>query len=78
MPTYSRYTKKIILHDKYLSRKLILNFIESQKIPVIDVHKEIFYIDKDPLKFFPNPGGHYNEKGYKLIAKKIIEKINDD
>ena len=42
------------------------------------MHKEIFYTDKDPLKFFPNPGGHYNEKGYKLIAKKIIEKINND
>jgi len=38
-------------------------------IPFIDIHKEVFEKEQNPLKLFPfEQFGHYNVKGYKKIA----------
>lgn len=47
-------------------------------INIIDVHKELFEKHKDPLSLFPfREESHYSEEGYRLISKKIYEKIKE-
>lgn len=47
-------------------------------IPFIDIYKEIFENEKNPLKFFPlGVDGHFNELGYKEIAKVIYKHTSD-
>lgn len=76
LPEYSRYTFGILDHDKYKNRKEVLDAVEKLNIPIIDLHKELFSKQKDPLSFFPfGLPGHYNEKGYNKVTKIIIHEI---
>ncbi|MBB28977.1 MAG: hypothetical protein CME25_08765 [Gemmatimonadetes bacterium] len=53
----------------------VLNVVKDLKIPTIDVY-EVFIDDSDPLSFFPfRMNGHYNSKGYKKVAERIIAQI---
>jgi hypothetical protein len=43
-------------------------------IDFIDMDKEVFSKEIDPLKLFPyEMDGHYNLKGYEKVATKLIE-----
>ena len=54
----------------------MLNIVNKLEISIIDINKELFSKHKDPLSLFPfRSHGHYNEKGYKLVAKKILDRI---
>ena len=74
LPEYRRYSQKNFNNNTYvkikkLNKKLNINFI--------DIHEE-FLKTNDPLQFFPfRLGGHYNIKGYELIAKKLSEVSKD-
>ena len=47
-------------------------------IPFIDIHKEVFEKEQNPLKFFPfELAGHYNIEGYKKIAETIYKFTKD-
>ena len=68
------------IFDNYNYKKYndVIKIVNKLNIPLIDIHKEIFKIHKDPLFFFPSRAhGHYTELGYKTITKKVIEKIKE-
>lgn len=47
-------------------------------IPIIDIHREVLD-HPDPLSLFPfRKHGHYNAKGYKLVAETIRERLEAD
>jgi len=79
LPSYGRYTiKKNGVDYQEYGYKKITEIVESLDIPVIDIHKELFKKQKDPLSLFPfKKSGHYNEKGYQLVAKTIFNNIEE-
>ena len=53
---------------------LVKNIVTELKIPFIDIHKEVFKKEQNPLKLFPfGLQGHYTIDGYKKIAETIYE-----
>jgi hypothetical protein len=73
LPTYKRYVGNFN-NQNY---EKIIKFSKDNKIFFIDIHKNVFSETKNPKEFFPfEMGGHYNIKGYDVIAKYIFDKIN--
>jgi len=53
----------------------VLAIVRELQIPVIDLYP-IFHTHSDPQSLFPfGKPGHYNEKGYKLVATTILQSI---
>ena len=83
LPEYGRYTNyyntsKIFKKKRKKSYNLVKNIVTELKIPFIDIHKEVFETEQNPLKLFPfELDGHYNVQGYKKVAK-IIYKFSKD
>ena len=74
LPTYNRYTKKF----NNVKFNLVKNIITELKIPFIDIHKEVFEKEQNPLKLFPfEQGGHFNVDGYKKVAETIYKLTRD-
>jgi hypothetical protein len=72
LPEKKRYSNKFnfyIAKNSFRNKKKIIKVIKSLDIELIDIDKEIFNNHQDPLALFY---GHYNEKGYKLIAEHIL------
>ena len=77
LPEYDRYSKNLGDNKTYNDYEKVLNKISSFDIKIIDIHKEVFSDYPDPLALFPfRSDGHYNETGYTLIGKKILNLIN--
>ena len=79
LPEYARYSKnkKNIIFDGKNTKNKILNIIKKLDIKYLDVDKEIFQVQTDPLKLFPfKLNGHYNEQGYKLISAAASVQID--
>ena len=77
LPEYDRYSKNISNHKDFNNYGKILNRISEMNIKIIDIHKEVFNEYSDPLALFPfRSDGHYNERGYTLIGKKILDLLN--
>ena len=77
LPEYSRYTLDNN-HHNYQNYKKVTEIVKSLNIPVIDINKELFEKHNDLLSLFPfRDHGHYNEKGYKLVAKTVFNKIKE-
>ena len=54
------------------------DIVIEMDIPFIDIHKEVFEKEQNPLKFFPfELAGHYNIEGYKKIAETIYKFTKD-
>ena len=54
----------------------VKSIVDKLEINFIDIHKEVFEDQKDPLELFPfGIAGHYNVKGYREIAEKIYEHV---
>ena len=72
LPNYARY--KLNYNDpNYQSVKKI---IDEMNIPFIDIHKEVFEKEKNPLELFPfQMFGHYTVGGYRKISEKIYQII---
>ena len=75
LPTYNNY-------DKFFKRKKIPEFefikkiLEKNNFKFIDIHQDLFNLEKNPKKYFPfELWGHYNDEGYKVISKYITKKI---
>ena len=67
--------KKIFSHTIY---NLVKNIVTELKIPFIDIHKEVFKKEQNPLKLFPfELFGHYNVDGYKKVAETIYKFTKD-
>mgnify|MGYP005999151617 CR=1 FL=1 len=74
LPEYLRYKKNIINDMQYNDYGKVLSEINKLNIEIIDINKEVFKKNSDPLSLFPfRSNGHYNEDGYKLVGEKILE-----
>ena len=70
---YHRY-KTTYHHNSYNKVKKI---IEELNIPFIDIHKEVFEKESNPLKLFPfELSGHYNVEGFRKVAEAIHKFIS--
>ena len=68
LPEYNRYLDNYN-EDTFLVVKNIINEIG---IPFVDINKEVFKKEKNPLKLFPfKMPGHYNSEGYKKISNVL-------
>ena len=71
---YSRY-KKLYDNTNY---NLVKDIVNELRIPFIDIHKEVFVKEQNPLKLFPfELPGHYNPDGYKKVAETIYKFTKD-
>ena len=70
VPTDSRYRS-------YYSKKnynLIQSILNDLNIPLIDIHKEVFKKENNPIKLFSfELPGHYNVEGFNKTAKAIYK-----
>ena len=59
----------------------LLNIVEELGIKIINLDEEIFKKVNDPFKYFSlgakRIAQHNNELGFKIIADKVFEKINE-
>ena len=70
LPDYSRYKNNFQFNNYHEIKALI----KDLEIPFIDMDKEVFKGEKDPLNLFPfEQNGHYTVEGYKKITQKIFE-----
>jgi hypothetical protein len=57
---------------------LVKKIVKDLKIPIIDIHDEVFSKVDDPIKLFPfRMNGHYTVDGYKKVSEKIFELIEN-
>ena len=74
LPEYNHY-KPFYNDTNYFAVKRIL---EELKIPLIDIHEEVFKKETNPRSLFPfELPGHYNVKGYKKIAEAIYRRTKN-
>ena len=74
LPIYNRYKSS---YDD-TNYNLVKNTVTKLKIPFIDIHKEVFKKEQNPLKLFPfELFGHYNFDGYKKVAETIYKFTKD-
>ena len=73
LPGAKRYSSWIANIDADGPRNAVLRVIENLAIDHIDVH-EIFRRHTDPRALFD---GHYNEKGYALVADAILTRLHN-
>ena len=69
-PEYGRYKK----NEKYdnINYNLVKEVVSELNINFIDLHKEVFDKENNPLKFFPfELHGHYTVEGYQKVSEKI-------
>ena len=65
-------------HTHFLREELI-DMVKNLKIPIIDLKREVFDINPDPKSLYPlRLYSHYNEKGYKLVSDRILERLKKD
>ena len=74
LPEHHRY-KRTYDNTNY---NLVKNMVTELKIPFIDVSKEVFEKEQNPLKLFPfEQHVHYNIEGYKKVAETIYKFTKD-
>ena len=68
LPEYKRFNSDYS-NENYL---LIQRIVENLGIPFIDINKEIFKKEKNPLSLFPfEIENHYNIEGYRKVAEAV-------
>ena len=72
---YDNHLNRYLIKNKYKNKNLILNELKQMDINIIDVDKDIFDKNKNPLIYFNKKRVHYNANGYELIANYLFEKI---
>jgi hypothetical protein len=73
LPEAKRYSSWIANIDADGSRNAVLRVVDSLAIDLVDVH-EVFRRHADPKALFD---GHYNEKGYALVADAILARLQN-
>ena len=72
LPSYGRYVKKYNNQEYKFIKKTIGNL----NINFIDIHKEVFEKEKNPLKLFPfELPGHYTVEGYRKVGEAIYNNL---
>ena len=68
LPSFARYSTG----NEHPNRDFVMQTATKLDIPIIDIHREVFDPHPDPLSLFPfKMPGHYNAKGYRLVAEAI-------
>jgi len=74
LPEYDRYNLMNYDNEDY---HIVKNIVHKLGIKFIDIHKEVFEKEKNPLKLFPfELRGHYNVEGYRKVSEAIYEFIS--
>lgn len=78
LPSTARYaaSKHDLCQYRYYteSKKAVSNLVKGLGIPFIDIEQSVSN-HEDINSLFPFAGGHYNSKGYKLIADEVTNFI---
>ena len=73
LPDYFRF-KSGYQYEPSFSQ--IKNILIELDISLIDINKEVFDKLEDPLELFPfKQNGHYNVRGYKIVAEAIFRSL---
>tara|TARA_B100000945_G_scaffold279003_2_gene245094 strand:- start:511 stop:1875 length:1365 start_codon:yes stop_codon:yes gene_type:complete len=76
LPGYSRIAGNISFSENPEKYTEVIKLVKDLGIQVIDINKNVFEKQKNPLKLFPlGLQGHYNSHGYKLISDEIVKLI---
>ena len=76
LPNYYRYRFNLKKESSFKDLKKIAQDLE---IPFIDIDKQVFKKERDPLELFPfKMHGHYNVLGYKKVTKAVYELTSND
>ena len=68
LPEYNRYLDNYNETSFFIVKKII----KEINITFIDIHKEVFEKEKNPLKLFPfEMPGHYTAEGYRKIGQVL-------
>ena len=68
--------KNLLYDEKKIATKEIKDFLIQNNIPYIDIYEKVFKDHPDQMSLFPFRGyGHFNQKGYTLSARSIMESI---
>lgn len=71
LPQFDRYHAPRQRDFKAMHSEVI-GIVRDLRLPVIDLHREMFLAADDPLKYFPfRRRGHYNAAGYDKVAELI-------
>ena len=77
LPTYGQFNEKykfIHLYDSPELKESVKDIVNELKIPFIDIAKEVFEKEQNPLKLFPfELHAHYNIEGYKKVSEVIYK-----
>ena len=74
LPEYNHYK----MNYDNTNYNLVKNIVKRLNIPFIDIHKEVFEKEHNPLKFFPfEDFGHYNVGGYKKVSETVYNLTKD-
>ncbi len=74
LPGYARYSTN---YDNK-SYNLVKNIVNQLDIPFVDIPKEVFEKEKNPLNLFPfKMNGHYTVDGYKKVSETIYKFTRD-
>jgi len=75
LPGFERYSTG----NEHVNRDFVMQMATELDIPIIDIHKEVFDPQSDPLSLFPfRVAGHYNAQGYRLVAEAIGRQLEAD
>ena len=78
MPSVDYHFENKHFPDKSLHFNEIRSIVNKLNINYIDIHKEVFEKEQNPLKLFPfELFGHYNIEGYKKVAETIYQFTKD-
>jgi hypothetical protein len=74
LPGYARYNTNYDNKNYNLIKKIV----NQLDIPFVDIPKEVFEKEKNPLNLFPfKMNGHYTVEGYKKVSETIYEDTKD-
>ena len=75
IPDYARFINNNN-NSYYKDYKKILDIVQNLEIKIIDINKELFQDENDPLRYFPfRKRGHLNEAGYNELSNHIYKNI---
>jgi len=73
IPGYARYQRYLYNFDSEMN-KTFASIVKKLNINLIDINKEVFQNEKNPLELFPfKLPGHYNVDGYQKVAETIFK-----
>lgn len=77
VPEINRYIDGVPIRRASQNYKKILKGVKNLNIEYLDLHKEFYLKQKNPLIYFPLESyGHANELGFNNVSQILVEKFN--